>query len=98
MHMATGKPNGKSGDASAQRLLDAIGASELEYFSAADERATADALQSWPLLAAVWRTLRVERAVNDSDARRVTAAAECADPPLRVVELADAASSEGEEN
>jgi hypothetical protein len=94
--MGTGTANGGAPDASAQRLLDAIGASDLDYFSAADERAIAEALQSWPLLAAISRALRLERAANETGARRAAAAAESADPPLRVVEPADATPFEGE--
>ena len=90
------KTNGVACDASAQRLLDAIGASELDYFSAADERAIVEALQSWPLLAAISRTLRVERAANESGTRRATAMADNVDPPLRVVEPLSATPPEGE--
>lgn len=95
--MATGKGNdGARQDASAQRLLDAIGASDLAYFSAADERAVAEALQSWPLLAAIARTLRVESAAGESAARLKAASGDGADPMLRVVETAAAAPPEGE--
>jgi hypothetical protein len=48
-------------DAPAERLLDAIGARELEYYSAADERAFNEALTAWPLLAMVARTLGQDR-------------------------------------
>ena len=94
--MATGKTNGGGEDASAQRLLEAVGSSELDYFSAAEERAVAEALQSWPLLAAISRTLDVERAAHESAARRAAAAGESVDPPLRVVEAADATPFDGE--
>jgi hypothetical protein len=85
--MATSKKNGGAEDASARRLLDAIGAAELDYFSAAGERAIGEALESWPLLAATARTLRVERDAGEARARRLNAA-DRADPPLRVVETA----------
>ncbi len=85
--MATGKTNGGAGhDASARRLLDAIGASDIDYFSAADERVIAEALRSWPLLATIARALVCERVANENCARRASAANENADPPLRVVE------------
>lgn len=86
--------SGKTEDVSAQRLLTTIG-SELEYFSAAGERAIVEALQSWPLLAAIWRTLRVERAAGESVSRGAMAAADV-DPPLRVVDSANGASFEDE--
>jgi hypothetical protein len=94
--MATGKTNGGTHDASAQRLLDAIGCSELDYFSAADERAVAAALQTWPLLASISRALSVERAANESGVRRAAIAPDGIDPPLRVVEPAGPASGQGE--
>jgi len=86
---------GKSQDVSAQRLLTAIG-SELEYFSAAGEHAIREALQSWPLLAAIWRVLPGERAGNERPARGTTAAADV-DPPLRVVDGAKGASFDGDD-
>jgi hypothetical protein len=78
--------NSEARDASAQRLLDAIGASELDYFSAAQRRGVAEAIQTWPLLAAITRTLQVERAAADNGVRGPSSAAESMDPPLRVVE------------
>ena len=86
--------SGKTEDVSAQRLLDAVG-SELEYFSAAGERAILEALQSWPLLAAIWRTLRVERSANRGATRGAIAATD-GDPPLRVLDSANGTSFEDE--
>jgi hypothetical protein len=67
-------------DVPAQRLLDEIGAPDLEYYSAADERTVDEALRAWPLLAAVARTLQGERA-----ARRTQGPKPPVDPPLRVI-------------
>jgi hypothetical protein len=61
-------------DASSQRLLESIGAAELDYYSAGEERALKEALRSWPLLAAVARALEAR-----------DAAEELRDTPLRVV-------------
>jgi len=44
-------------DEAAQRLIDAVGLEEFNYYSAADERAAAEALQRWPLLRSVFRVL-----------------------------------------
>lgn len=44
-------------DHAAQRLLDEIGVSDLEYYSADHERAVGEALQAWSLLAAVSKSL-----------------------------------------
>jgi hypothetical protein len=95
--MATEKTNEAARhDASAKRLLDAIGVAELDYFSAADERAIAEALQSWPLLAAISRTIRVARAANENATRLAADSSEGADPMLRVVESASATPPKGE--
>lgn len=49
-------------DAPVEQLLDEIGVPELQYYSAAEERAVNEALGAWPLLAAVAQALRAERA------------------------------------
>jgi hypothetical protein len=49
-------------DGSAQRLLDEIGAADLDYYSAREENAVAAALRAWPLLGAVARALASFRA------------------------------------
>lgn len=58
-------------DAPVERLLDEVGVPELQYYSAAEERAVHEALGTWPLLAAVAQALRTERArsepMNDAD-------------------------------
>jgi hypothetical protein len=64
-------------DAPVERLLDEIGAPDLDYYSAGDERAVNEALGAWPLLAAVAQTLRAERA-REQPAKAV-------EQPLRVV-------------
>jgi hypothetical protein len=48
-------------DAPVERLLDEIGAPELEYYSVAEERAVNEALDAWPLLAAVARALQADK-------------------------------------
>jgi hypothetical protein len=44
-------------DESAKRLLDQIGAADINYYSAQEETAVAAALRAWPLLAAISRVL-----------------------------------------
>ena len=95
--MATGKADPRTRpDASAKRLLEAIGATDLDYFSAADEGAITEALRSWPLLAEISRLLQVEGAAHQAKARRAAAPHGDADPPLRVVDTAQAAATDGE--
>jgi hypothetical protein len=52
-------------DGSAQRLLDEIGAGEIDYYSAKEETAVAAALRRWPLLAVVSRALAGLRSVPE---------------------------------
>jgi hypothetical protein len=67
-------------DGSAERLLDEIGASELEYYSAGADRAVDEALRAWPLLATVVRALR---SANGSGRTREPTSD--ADPTFRVI-------------
>jgi hypothetical protein len=64
-------------DAPVERLLDAIGAPDLHYYRAGEERAVNEALRAWPLLATVARALR-----EDGARKEPTKGAE---QPLRVV-------------
>jgi hypothetical protein len=64
-------------DAPVERLLDEIGAPDLQYYSARDERAVNEALGAWPLLAAVVRASLVDEAQKEL-VKEV-------DQPLRVV-------------
>ena len=57
--------------------MDAVGAPDLEYYSAGEERAVNEALCAWPLLAAVARALRAEMAREEPTSGP--------DQPLRVV-------------
>jgi hypothetical protein len=64
-------------DAPVERLLDEIGAPDLEYYSAAEDRAVDEALSAWPLLAAIAHALRAERPRQEPT--------KDTDPPLRVI-------------
>lgn len=64
-------------DTPVERLLDAVGAPDLEYYSAAKERAVHEALGAWPLLAAVARAVREQRVREEPTSGP--------DQPLRVV-------------
>ncbi len=68
-------------DEPAKRLLDEIGAPDLEYYSAKEERTVGEALRAWPLLAAVARTLRA-----DKSARRREEPTPPVDSTLRVIQ------------
>ena len=59
--MTTRKPK-QAADTSAKRLLEAIDVDGVDYYSASNERAVAEALQAWPLLAEVSRSLRAQAA------------------------------------
>src|SRR5262245_9255856 len=92
--MATRKANRWSrDDVAASRLLDAIGATDLDYYSAADERALTEALQAWPLLASVSRALVIKSAANETGAARP---GDAVDPPLRVIDSATPTPPRGE--
>lgn len=82
-------------DLSVKRLLEAIAAPELDYYSAGDERVLAEALQHWPLLAAVCRTLLPAGGHDDRRAGPPGGVPLDGDPILRVVS-SDAASSTGD--
>lgn len=82
-------------DVSVKRLLEAIAAPELDYYNAADERALVEAVQRWPLLAAVSRALFAAGARDGRGAGPPDGAAPEPDPILRVVS-SDAASPGGD--
>lgn len=74
-------------DVPAERLLERIGASDLDYYSAAEDRAVGEALRAWPLLEAVSRVMRADGALRrrrPSWPKDATPIRE-ADPPIRVV-------------
>lgn len=88
----TGKPSRWAHvDGPVSRLLDEIGATDLEYYSARGERVVAEALRAWPLLAAVAHELRAEGVAQRAQrAWRQEAPERETEPTLRVIARTDA--------